>query len=148
MAIRNGVKRIIKGHISLEIDIFGRVTEEKEDIKTNEGKNISEEEVVFEKRNRPPRFNNNRRFNNQFNRNYNKNPNRPFNQNKPNRTFNENKRNEQRDYDRKPQNDREYGRKNDRRQNDRDYDRKPQNKGGFEKKYEEKRERGQRTERG
>lgn len=26
VAIRNGVKKIIKGHICLEIDIFGRVT--------------------------------------------------------------------------------------------------------------------------
>lgn len=28
VAIRNGVKKIIKGHISLELDIFGRVTSE------------------------------------------------------------------------------------------------------------------------
>lgn len=33
IAIRNGVKRIIKGHISLEVDLFGRVTEEKDEIK-------------------------------------------------------------------------------------------------------------------
>ncbi len=26
IAIRNGVKKIIKGHISLELDLFGRVT--------------------------------------------------------------------------------------------------------------------------
>ena len=31
IAIRNGVKRIIKKHISLEVDIFGRIT--KEDVK-------------------------------------------------------------------------------------------------------------------
>lgn len=30
IAIRNGVKRFIKDHISLEVDIFGRVTLEKE----------------------------------------------------------------------------------------------------------------------
>lgn len=29
LAIRNGRIRLIKGHISLEVDIFGRVTEEK-----------------------------------------------------------------------------------------------------------------------
>lgn len=29
VAIRNGVKRFIKDHISLEIDLFGRVTLEK-----------------------------------------------------------------------------------------------------------------------
>lgn len=28
IAIRNGVKKIIKGHISLELDVFGRVTPE------------------------------------------------------------------------------------------------------------------------
>jgi ssDNA-binding replication factor A large subunit len=26
LAIRNGVKKIIKGHISLELDLFGRIT--------------------------------------------------------------------------------------------------------------------------
>ena len=30
IAIRNGVKRFIKDHISLEVDLFGRVTLEKD----------------------------------------------------------------------------------------------------------------------
>ena len=36
IAIRNGVKKIIKGHISLEIDAFGRVTVENNDIKVSQ----------------------------------------------------------------------------------------------------------------
>jgi hypothetical protein len=32
VAIRNGVKKFIKNFISLELDIFGRVTSEKADI--------------------------------------------------------------------------------------------------------------------
>lgn len=43
IAIRNGVKKIIKGHISLELDIFGRATKENVDIKENTEKNISDE---------------------------------------------------------------------------------------------------------
>lgn len=43
IAIRNGVKKIIKGHISLELDLFGRVTPENVDIKPNTEKNISDE---------------------------------------------------------------------------------------------------------
>ncbi len=35
VAIRNGVKKIIKGHISLELDLFGRVTVENVEIKAN-----------------------------------------------------------------------------------------------------------------
>lgn len=42
IAIRNGVKKIIKGHISLELDIFGRVTVETVDIKPGNEKNISD----------------------------------------------------------------------------------------------------------
>lgn len=43
IAIRNGRIRLVKGHISLEVDIFGRVTEEKVEIKNpNTTNNISE----------------------------------------------------------------------------------------------------------
>lgn len=42
IAIRNGVKKIIKGHISLELDLFGRVTPETVDIKPSTDKNISD----------------------------------------------------------------------------------------------------------
>ncbi|MBP7729978.1 MAG: hypothetical protein KA112_05170 [Alphaproteobacteria bacterium] len=35
IAIRNGSIRLIKNHISLEIDIFGRVTSENLEIKEN-----------------------------------------------------------------------------------------------------------------
>ena len=36
IAIRNGVKRFIKNHISLELDIFGRITVEDQDIKPSD----------------------------------------------------------------------------------------------------------------
>ena len=45
IAIRNGRIRIIKNHISLEIDIFGRVTAETVDVKENTKENISEKEI-------------------------------------------------------------------------------------------------------
>lgn len=46
IAIRNGKVRFIKGHISLEVDIFGRITQEKVDIAASTTKNISEKEIV------------------------------------------------------------------------------------------------------
>ena len=52
IAIRNGKIRIVKGHISLEVDIFGRITEEKVEIKPNTTVNISEKEIT-----RKPRAN-------------------------------------------------------------------------------------------
>ena len=58
IAIRNGVKRFIKDHISLEVDLFGRVTLEK-DVTVNaqpEAVNISDAEHKLEPRKRgPPR---------------------------------------------------------------------------------------------
>eukprot|EP00178_Gracilaria_changii_P023635 TRINITY_DN71475_c0_g1_i1.p1 TRINITY_DN71475_c0_g1~~TRINITY_DN71475_c0_g1_i1.p1 ORF type:complete len:122 (+),score=17.72 TRINITY_DN71475_c0_g1_i1:19-384(+) len=43
IAIRNGIRKIIKGHISLEVDLFGRVTKEDIEIKTdNATLNISD----------------------------------------------------------------------------------------------------------
>lgn len=45
IAIRNGKIRLIKDHISLELDIFGRITEQKVEIKPNTTNNISENEV-------------------------------------------------------------------------------------------------------
>lgn len=50
IAIRNGVKKIIKGHISLEVDIFGRVTPETVEITPVETPNISDEEIKIEPR--------------------------------------------------------------------------------------------------
>jgi ssDNA-binding replication factor A large subunit len=41
IAIRNGSIRLIKNHISLEIDLFGRVTPETVEIKENTKENIS-----------------------------------------------------------------------------------------------------------
>ena len=41
IAIRNGTVKIIKSHISLEVDLFGRVTKENVEIKTNTENNIS-----------------------------------------------------------------------------------------------------------
>lgn len=55
IAIRNGRIRIIKDHISLEIDIFGRITAETVDIKENTKDNISEK--VIERRRRERRRN-------------------------------------------------------------------------------------------
>ena len=45
IAIRNGRKQFEKGHISLQLDIFGRITEEKDDIKASSDLNISEKAV-------------------------------------------------------------------------------------------------------
>lgn len=46
LAIRNGTINLIKSHISLEVDIFGRITPETVEIKsTNTTNNISEKEV-------------------------------------------------------------------------------------------------------
>ena len=45
IAIRNGVKKIIKGHISLEVDIFGRVTLEDLLIDPSRELNISDAEI-------------------------------------------------------------------------------------------------------
>ena len=54
IAIRNGTIKLIKSHISLEIDIFGRITPENLEIKTtNTTNNISEKEI--ERRQRRPR---------------------------------------------------------------------------------------------
>ena len=66
IAIRNGRVRLIKGHICLEIDLFGRVTAEKMELKTNTTNNISEKE--FNKRPRNPRFNNSKNETNRNNR--------------------------------------------------------------------------------
>ncbi len=43
IAIRNGLKKFIKNFISLELDIFGRVTKENLDINVNESFNLSEQ---------------------------------------------------------------------------------------------------------
>lgn len=45
IAIRNGRRQIVKGHISLQLDIFGRITDEKDDIKATGELNISEKEI-------------------------------------------------------------------------------------------------------
>lgn len=56
IAIRNGLKKYIKNFISLELDIFGRVTKESVDINVNESYNISEHEHKLpERRQRVPR---------------------------------------------------------------------------------------------
>jgi ssDNA-binding replication factor A large subunit len=47
IAIRNGVKRIIKGRILLELNLFGRVTPESVNIKPNTQTNISDLEIKF-----------------------------------------------------------------------------------------------------
>lgn len=45
IAIRNGRRQIVKGHISFQLDIFGRITEEKDEIKATGELNISEKEL-------------------------------------------------------------------------------------------------------
>ena len=52
IAIRNGKIRLVKSHISLEIDIFGRITPETLEIKENTTNNISEKEIERRKRER------------------------------------------------------------------------------------------------
>ena len=60
IAIRNGVKRYIKNFISLEVDLFGRVTLEKDvKVDANDEHNISTVEHKLAER--PPRRQNNRR---------------------------------------------------------------------------------------
>ena len=44
LAIRNGVKKFIKDHISLEIDLFGRLTSENVTVNASDAINISEVE--------------------------------------------------------------------------------------------------------
>lgn len=51
IAIRNGVKKIIKGKISLEVDLFGRVTPESVEINEKIDLNISDEEIKIDKNN-------------------------------------------------------------------------------------------------
>lgn len=50
---------MIKGHISLEIDLFGRITPEQEEIKANTTNNISEKEMSRKHNRRPNGFKNN-----------------------------------------------------------------------------------------
>lgn len=45
IAIRNGRKQFVQGHVSLQLDVFGRITEEKDDIKATGDLNISEKTV-------------------------------------------------------------------------------------------------------
>lgn len=142
LAIRNGVKKIIKGHISLEIDIFGRVTPETVAIEVPaDVKNISDELIKLEPRNnRRPQGGNRRNQNggnrrrpegsdnNRENRNTreNRDNNRPARQTREprdnNRASRDDRRNDRRD-------DRRDYRRDDRRDNrnvrrdDRDYDR-------------------------
>lgn len=52
IAIRNGRIRFIKNHISLEIDIFGRITSETVEIKENTTNNISDKEIEKKRYNR------------------------------------------------------------------------------------------------
>ena len=59
VAIRNGIKKFIKNFISLEIDIFGRVTAEKEAIEAKDSNNISN--VEHKLSDRPRRQGNNNR---------------------------------------------------------------------------------------
>lgn len=86
IAIRNGLKKFIKNFISLELDIFGRVTKETVDIAIDESYNISEQEHKLPERPRGQRnFSQGRRFNN------NRRPNnrRPFDNDRPPRRFND-----------------------------------------------------------
>lgn len=93
IAIRNGRVRLIKGHICLEIDIFGRLTPENIEIKPNTTNNISEKEF-----NRKPR---NGRFNNYKNENFNRNNRQPFKEKRDERFNREDKERKPREnYDR------------------------------------------------
>lgn len=55
IAIRNGRIKFIKNHISLEVDIFGRITKESDEIKVNPENNISEKEIIKRRNNKPRR---------------------------------------------------------------------------------------------
>lgn len=64
IAIRNGVRKIIKGHISLEVDLFGRVTVEESAVNAVDDANISDKEIDVKKerfnQRKGGRFQNNR----------------------------------------------------------------------------------------
>ena len=149
IAIRNGVKKIIKGHISLELDIFGRITVENDKIDPSTATNISDAEIKLE-----PRNNRQRRPRNQNRGNRN---NQPRNQGpRNNRSSNRNDRSDRNDRndrgdrnDRSDRNDRNKGEKREERperrrdegrrerkprNNDRDYDRKEGGKREFTEK--------------
>lgn len=127
IAIRNGVKRIINGTISLEVDIFGRVTEEKDKIEGRQNaENISEKKVVFEKSNRPPKRNNRNlsRFKNNQPRKWENQNNRPNNRN----TF-RNDRNDRSDRNNQSERNIEKNNRFEKRErkNDGDFNRRSQN---------------------
>ena len=104
IAIRNGTIKLIKSHISLEIDIFGRITPENIEIKTtNSTNNISEKEI--ERRQRRPR--------------------REDEERRPRREGDDRRPRREGDYDRKPR--REGEERAPRREGD--YDRKPRREG-------------------
>lgn len=88
IAIRNGMKKFIKDFISLELDIFGRVTKETIDITVDETYNISEHEHKRPERRQGDRGNFARgRRPNQYNRGPNNDrPPRRYNDRPPRRT--------------------------------------------------------------
>lgn len=55
IAIRNGRIKLVKNHISLEIDIFGRITSEKKEITVDPKNNISEKEITRRRTQKPRR---------------------------------------------------------------------------------------------
>ena len=157
IAIRNGVKKIIKGHISLELDLFGRVTLENVNIAPSSELNISTEEIKFEpRRNTGNRNNNNRNYNRGGQRNFSKNrDNRERPERRDNRDNRErperrdNRRNDEvggerrvrnndRDYDRR-NNNRDYDRRDNNRSEGRGYTEKPRNENRFQEKRGERR---------
>ena len=132
IAIRNGRIKIIKSHISLEIDIFGRVTKETADIKVNLDNNISEKEI------NKPRRNANKEGNRKPREEGERRPRREDGDRKPREEGERRPRRE--DGDRKP---REEGERRPRRE---DGDRKPREEG--ERKPREEGERRPRREDG
>ena len=108
IAIRNGRRQIVKGHISLQLDIFGRITEEKDEVKATGELNISEKEI-------PRRENRDRAERGERREGGERRERREGGERRDNRD-NRDRVDRDRDYDRRP-------RRNDDR--DRDYDRRP-----------------------
>ena len=95
IAIRNGRIKLIKNHISLQVDLFGRITKETDEIKVNPENNISEKEITKRKNNRPRKDDGHRRDNKP--RRNDEKPRREFNNKKfdgrsPKRNFREDKK--------------------------------------------------------
>ena len=124
IAIRNGVVRLVKQHISLEVDLFGRVTLEKDvAITPSDALDISAAEHNFEDRRPNNRRDDRREGDRPRNNNYNRNREpRREGEDRPRRNYNNNDRAErQGGYRREDRGDRREDREPRQQREQRDY---------------------------